>query len=167
MDAKTRIKRHEGVRLNAYKDSLGIWTIGVGFNLERQGANDALKKHGINPDMIWAAIEEARKAGRKSTAPLINDAQVDALLEDDVRDCLTDLRQLVPGFDAYPQSAQEVLADMRFQLGPARLRAFKNTVKAFQDRRWKDATAGMRASLAYKQTPERWEENAKAIESLA
>lgn len=167
MKALELIRRHEGVRLNAYLDSLKIWTIGVGFNLERDGAKDVLRQHGVNPDMVWAAIEEARKAGKSKTAPLISSQQVDALLDYDLQECLKDLANLVPGFSSYPAAAQEVLADMRFQLGPSRIRQFKNTVKAFQDKRWKDAAAGMRASLAYKQTPERWEENAKAVESLA
>jgi len=33
--AKKLIRDHEGVRLKPYQDSLGIWTIGIGRNLEK------------------------------------------------------------------------------------------------------------------------------------
>ncbi len=147
------LKRNEGVRLAAYKDSLGILTIGVGFNLERLDARARCTMHGINFDDI--------KAGSPLTM-----AQVDALLDEDIAACVYSLRDLLPGFDQYPEQAQLVLIDMRFQLGAGGLKAFKNTLGAFRAQHWKNAAAGLRSSLAYKQTTKRWERNAKALESI-
>ncbi len=166
-----KIIYEEGKRNWAYLDSLKIWTIGVGFNLERAGANDSLKAQGINPDMIWAAIEETKKAGggRKAgehTGPLISDTQVKALLQVDIDECLKDLRSLFANFEDMPEKARVVLVDQRFQLGPTRLREFKNTLKAYKEGRWKDAAKNMRQSLAYKQTTKRWERNCKLLESI-
>lgn len=163
---------NEGRRRHAYLDSLKIWTTGIGFNLERAGANEALRKQGVNPDLIWAAIEETKRmgGGRKPgdhTVDLLSDAQVDALFAADIADVVADLKVLFKDFDKLPEVAQDVLADMRFQLGPTGFRGFKNTLAAFREKRWKDAAKGMRSSLAYKQTPKRWERNAKAIEALA
>lgn len=173
MSVIKQFEREEGRTKYAYLCPQKKWTIGIGFNLERDGANEVLRKHGVNPDLIWAAIEETkkrgggRKAGERTAEELLTDAQIDALFAHDIADVLADLRVLFKNFDKMPEAAQDVLADMRFQLGPTRLRGFKNTIKAFAERRWKDAAAGMRASLAYKQTTKRWERNAKKVEALA
>ena len=34
------LKRDEGVRLKMYKDSVGLWTIGVGRNIEERGISE-------------------------------------------------------------------------------------------------------------------------------
>jgi lysozyme len=34
--AKQLIRKHEGLKLKLYKDSLGIWTIGYGFNVQER-----------------------------------------------------------------------------------------------------------------------------------
>ena len=34
MDLVNTIKKHEGCRLDMYKDTVGVWTIGYGHNLE-------------------------------------------------------------------------------------------------------------------------------------
>lgn len=142
------IKRHEGIRHKVYLDSLGIPTVGCGFNLLRSGAAKALAAVGADFDAV------------KSGDQLLTDAQIDKLLETDLRDCYIDLcKFFFNDFDSLPESARAVLVDMRFQLGPTRLRGFKNTMKAFADRRWKDAAAGIKASAMYKQVPKRCDEN--------
>ncbi len=79
-----------------------------------------------------------------------------------------DLRvNLFPDFYKLPEEARVVLVDMRFQLGPSRLRGFKNTLKAFREQRWKDAADGIRKSLMYKQTPKRCDRNIALLMKLA
>lgn len=34
---KSTLTKHEGLRLDMYQDSVGVWTIGVGHNLEDKG----------------------------------------------------------------------------------------------------------------------------------
>lgn len=174
MSVIKQFEKEEGRTRWAYLCPQKYWTIGIGFNLERDGANDVLRKHGINPDLIWAGIEETkkrgggRKVGARTNEELITDAQIDALFAYDIAEVMTDLRKLFKNFDQMPAAAQDVLADMRFQLGPTRFRGFeKQTLPAFREKRWKDAAALMRKALAYKQTTKRWERNAKAIEKLA
>jgi GH24 family phage-related lysozyme (muramidase) len=171
MDAKSLITKHEGLRLYAYLDSLKIWSIAIGFNLERAGAKESLAAAGINYDMIWAAIEECKKngGGRKPgehTVPLINSTQADALLEQDLADVVKDLRILFPKFDQMPDQAKFVLQDMRYQLGPTRLRQFVNTLKAFKDGKWKDAANGIKNSAMYQQVPQRCNENIALLMSI-
>lgn len=58
-----------------------------------------------------------------------------------------------------------VMLNMCFNLGIRRLSAFKNTLDAVQDKRWRDAAAGMRASMWAKQVGGRAERLAKMMES--
>lgn len=51
-DARSLISNHEGKRLCVYKDSRGIPTIGIGYNLENPGARQALKNVGADYDSI-------------------------------------------------------------------------------------------------------------------
>jgi lysozyme len=166
IDVKAYITKHEAECLNAYKDSLGIWTMGVGFNIERSGADEAMRNAGVNPDVIRAAIEEAKKAGKDKTPELIDKRRSQALLQADVLACQDDLHKLFPKFDAMPEEARTVLLDMRFQLGPSRLRGFANTLKAFADGRWRDAGAGIKSSMMYKQVSKRCDENIALLLSI-
>lgn len=36
-DLKSRLEREEGRRQHMYKDSKGIWTVGIGYNIEEKG----------------------------------------------------------------------------------------------------------------------------------
>ena len=78
------------------------------------------------------------------------------LLKNDLEECKTDLRKIFPGqFDQLPDHVQEVLMNMRFQLGPNKFRGFKNFIGA--NRAWDFVLAqkeGLDSRWA-KQTPER------------
>ena len=58
-----------------------------------------------------------------------------------------------------------VMLNMCFNLGIRRLSGFKNTLDAVHDKRWRDAAAGMRASMWAKQVGARAERLAKMMES--
>jgi len=154
LNFKAYITKHEGSRLKVYLDSLGIPTIGVGFCLARAGARESITAVGADYDKILAG-----------TLVLTLD-QIDKLLNDDIKDCIDDLHKLFPNFDKMPQEAQSVLVDMRFQLGPARIRKFSNTMKAFQDGKWSDAANGIKTSAMYKQVPVRCDENITLLNSI-
>lgn len=160
------IKKHEGVRYCAYVDSVGVWTTGVGMNLERPDARDRLQRAGINPDVICAAIEEAKKAGRKRTGELLNDRLVNALLEQDLQECYVGLRKMFSDFDKMPNDVQAVLVDLYFNLGQTRLSGFTNTIKAFKDHDWKKAADGLEKSKWFSQVGVRGVENVAILRSI-
>lgn len=58
---RQRLLRHEGMRLRAYKDSLGILTIGVGRNIENKGISEEEAFFLLDND-----IEEVREAVTKA-----------------------------------------------------------------------------------------------------
>ena len=68
-NARSMIANHEGKRKCVYKDSRGIPTIGIGYNLNNPGARAALAAVGANYDSIM------------SGASCLTDAQVMELFE--------------------------------------------------------------------------------------
>ena len=57
----TELKRDEGIVLKAYQDTEGIWTIGIGRNLEHVGVSIAEAEFMLSND-IDTAIDELTRA---------------------------------------------------------------------------------------------------------
>ena len=110
-----QLKQDEGVRLTAYHDSLGFLSCGVG--------------HLCIP-------EDHMVIGQTITA-----AQCHAFLEADITTALHACLLLWPAFLAYPEEAQQVLANMAFNLGMTHLRGFHALIKAVSARDWYGAAA--------------------------
>ena len=117
--------RDEGFRRSAYQDHLGYWTIGVG------------------------RLIDARKGGG------ISREEAFFLLENDVNSKETELRAHFPPFSTLDRVRKAVLLSMAFQMGVMGLMAFRNTLRAVEERRWNDAAEGMLGSLWARQTPGR------------
>ncbi len=64
MDLVTQLKRDEGLRLTAYKDTLGVWTIGYGHT-----GPDVFENLVISQETaefyLWQDIEEAKQIAKK------------------------------------------------------------------------------------------------------
>jgi len=139
------IAQDEGCRLNPYPDHLGFWTVGYGHLIDR-------RKGGSLP--AWV----------KPSFPL-EQAEADQLLKFDIRACEASLDGSLHWWRGLSDVRRAVILSMAFQLGIAGLLKFKNTLRAMQGVRWADAAQGMRDSLWYKQTTERAERLAKAMET--
>jgi len=88
------------------------------------------------------------------------------MLRNDVDECVADMRQLFDNFNALPDEIQEVVVNMRFQLGPGKFRTFKRMIAAVKAWRFEDAAKEMRDSKWYRDdTPSRAEELAKIMEN--
>lgn len=59
--ARELVKKHEGLRLKPYQDSLGILTIGYGRNLEDRGITRQEAEHLLDNDLT-VVVEELRGA---------------------------------------------------------------------------------------------------------
>lgn len=126
------LRRNEGVRAKVYKDSLGIKTIGAGFNVERGDARDRLADIGVSLDDVLA--------GKPLT-----DAEITRLLRHEVDVCVADVRTLVH-LDAMPIEAQLVLIDLRYNVGSGSFRKFVTTLEAFRRGQYKKAAKQLEAS---------------------
>lgn len=54
------LRQHEGLRLTSYRDSVGVWTIGYGRNLQQLKIDNALANRWLAEDMENAFIEAKR-----------------------------------------------------------------------------------------------------------
>lgn len=148
LSVRDLIKKHEGVRLAPYRDSLGILTIGVGFNMTRQDMRQRFASVGI-PNL---------------TPPIrLTMVQADALLDLDIADAALDLAGLIPSFHTLSENRQAALIDMRFNLGPSRIRAFKNTLAAIEAGDFSAAADGMLQSVWAHQVHGRANEDAELV----
>lgn len=116
-----QLTRHEGLRLSAYRDSLGYLTIGIGRMIDgRLGGG------------ITAA--EARY-----------------LLQNDIDKVCRELDTKLPWWRQQDDVRMRALADLCFNLGIKKLLLFKNTLRAWEARRYEEAAKGLRASKWYGQ----------------
>ena len=121
------IEAHEGRRVNAYVDSRGIPTIGVGFNLTRPDAKDKIAALGLSYEAVC-----------RGTVSL-TDVQIHALLDLDIAAARAGARRCVQGFDTLPLQAQMVIIDTVFNLGVGGFSTFRKMIAAMERRDWTDA----------------------------
>lgn len=91
------IKKHEGVRDTPYKDTAGLWTVGVG--------------HMIGPTL-------PREWNRKFTPQ-----EIDQLFAKDYAEHKA-AAQRIPGFEKLNSNGQAAVIDLTFNMGPAWFRKF-------------------------------------------
>jgi GH24 family phage-related lysozyme (muramidase) len=103
----------EGKRLNAYKDSLGKPTIGIGHLI-------------VPADYIPIDAE-------------INDERCDSLFQADLDKAIAGAQRLLPQFSSLPEPVQEAIVNMVFNLGETGLSKFPRFLNAIRSRDWKAA----------------------------
>lgn len=134
------IQLEEGRKLVAYKDSLGHWTIGDGYNLEA---------HGYSPDechgMTWTS------------------EQADAATSDEIQSVLAELDRRWPKWRDLDEVRQAAIVSSVYQLGAPGASKFFATIHAIQEHDFETAANQMLASLWAKQTPARVKRNADMI----
>lgn len=126
MDARSQIQDFEGCRLKAYRDTLGVLTIGYGHT----GLD-------VQSDTVWTQ------------------EHADSVFEQDYTEKLAQVRKNIPWFDRLNEPRQAVIVGMCFQLGLNGLLGFNRTLGAIRDERFADAANGMRNSRWALQTPKR------------
>jgi GH24 family phage-related lysozyme (muramidase)/uncharacterized membrane protein YgcG len=102
-DTKAMIADHEGTRYEPYKDSVGLWTIGVGH---------------LIGDGKTLPPEYNRKFSHE---------EVMALYDKDYEKHKKQAQSNVPGFGKFDSLGQAALIDLTFNMGPGWPRKFKNT----------------------------------------
>ncbi len=150
-----RLRKHEGKRFWVYDDETGKRlkpgekaegkrTIGVGFNLEKEGARKRIEDLGLN----YRDVAEGR-------LPLTND-DIEKLFEQDKKTAEADARKYMgEAYDNLSSDAQEVLTNMAFNLGYGGLSGFKNMREALLNQDYQRAAEEMIDSKWYNQTGNR------------
>ena len=112
---------HEGLRLQVYKDTLGIDTIGIGRNLEDRGIT--------KEELDWMDIPSMDAVYEYG----ITEADAMYLAKNDVQIVEEELVRAHPCVEELDAVRQLVLMDMAFNMGVPRLKKSKNMWGAVMD----------------------------------
>ncbi len=135
---ETLIAFEEGRVHDAYLDTRGFWSNGIGHKY-----TDSKNHEGD----VW------------------DDATIDAVFSTDYARAYDGIRAALDWFDKLDSVRQAYVISMAFQMGVAGVLQFQHTLDALRDERWNDAAGGVRASLWHKQTFLRAERCARAFET--
>ena len=126
------LKVDEGVKNEIYLDHLGLPTCGIGHLITEDDP-----EHGLE------------------VGTHIDDERVNELFDQDVQVTLDECRLLYEDFDDLPEEAQQIIANMMFNMGRPRLSKFKKMKEAVDNRDWVEAGNQMMDSRWYKQVTTR------------
>lgn len=143
MSLLENIKAHEGFRDHIYKDSVGKPTVGYGFLVAA-----------LSPDELKLNGGKAEPMSRETAEEILN-LKVTKLRKR-VPECL-------PWLASKPQSVQDTILEMAYQLDIAKLLGFKYTLQCIEAGNYAQAAKNLRESLLYRQTPKRVEDYIKGL----
>jgi lysozyme len=142
------IRRHEGLRLVAYRDTVGKLTIGYGLNLDAGDARSICACLKLDYDAI------------RNGAP-ITEAQADAILDLQLGMVNAQAKTLFPNFNQMPADVQSVVQDVIFNVGLGKFLTFVHTIASLRAGDWSGAADNLQDSLWFKQVGHR------AVEDVA
>ncbi len=122
---------HEGLRLQVYKDTLGIDTIGIGRNLEDRGIT--------KEELDWMDIPSMEAVYEYG----ITEADAMYLAKNDVQIVEEELVRAHPCVEELDAVRQLVLMDMAFNMGVPRLRKFQKMWNAVHEKKFDIAAKEM------------------------
>lgn len=137
----------EGRRLEAYMDSVGRVTIGVGFNVDMAHS----LPHGLR---------EAVLGGK------LTNEECDAVFAISYRRAKQDCLSLYPELQTYPEIVQDILIDLSFNLGRSKFSEFRKFQLAIKRREWYDAANELENSRWYSQTGNRAKHHARKLKKI-
>tara|TARA_R100001480_G_scaffold6305_1_gene13557 strand:- start:1114 stop:1605 length:492 start_codon:yes stop_codon:yes gene_type:complete len=144
-----KLVAHEGLRLQVYKDTLGIDTIGIGRNLQDRG----ISKEELD-ELDIPSIDHVYEYG-------ITEADAMFLAQNDVQIVEEELLRAHPCVEKLDAVRQLILIDMAFNLGVPRLSKFKKmwagiheekfdvAAKEMLDSRWANQVKSRATKLAH------------------
>jgi len=132
------LTKHKGRMKHVYLDTLKIPSIGIGFNLKRGGARQALESVGADYDQVVAGKQD------------LTDAQIDTLFNRDLDSALAGARRQVSNFDDLRFNARLVVVDMMF-MGEGAFAGFKKMIAALKKLDYNTAADEMKNSQWYVQ----------------
>jgi|TARA_R110000803_G_scaffold55549_1_gene112472 lysozyme len=141
---REQLEIDEGVKYEIYNDHLGYATFGVGH----------------------LVLESDPEHGSELGTP-ISESRVIEAFEQDCENVLRDCHILYEDFDDLPEEAQQVIANMMFNMGRPRLSKFKGMKRGIDSNQWNDAADEMVDSNWYRQVTNRADRLVERIRALA
>lgn len=141
---REQLEIDEGVKYEIYNDHLGYATFGVGH----------------------LVLESDPEFGDPIGAP-VSESRVVEAFEQDCENVLRDCHILYEDFDSLPEEAQQVIANMMFNMGRPRLSKFKGMKRGVDSRDWNAAADEMVDSRWYRQVTKRADRLVERIRALS
>ena len=129
---REQLEVDEGCVYEIYNDHLGYATFGIGH----------------------LVTESDPEQGQSLGTPVSSDRVAEAF-ESDIQSVLRDCHILYEDFDSLPEEAQQVIANMMFNMGRPRLSKFKGMKRGVDSRDWNAAADEMVDSAWYRQVTNR------------
>jgi len=129
---REQLEIDEGVKYEVYNDHLGYPTFGIGH-----------------------LILESDSEHGSPTGTAVDESRVIEAFESDCESVLRDCDILYSDFEDLPEEAQQVIANMMFNMGRPRLSKFKGMKRGVDARDWNAAADEMVDSGWYKQVTNR------------
>ena len=140
---REQLEIDEGVKYEVYKDHLGYATFGIGHLIT---ANDPENGWSVGTDVDEYRVKEA--------------------FEDDVQGVISDCEKLYVQWEHLPEEAQQIIANMMFNMGRPRLSKFRGMKRGVDDRDWDAAADEMVDSAWYRQVTNRAERLVKRMRAI-
>ena len=140
---RRQLEIDEGCKHEIYLDHLGLPTFGIGHLI------------------IDSDVEATKDVGDP-----VSDERVKECFDKDVESVISDCKRLYDDFDELPDEAQEIIANMMFNMGLTRLSKFKGMKAGVDARNWNKAADEMVDSKWYRQVTNRAERLVKRMRSL-
>lgn len=141
------VKLSEGFRPYSYDDPRGFRTIGIGFNMDRPGAQeDMAALLGVDPDRysrLYAGEER------------LSDEEIDLLAQADMQAARDNTDRNLPWLSEGPEVGREAFQEMAFQMGTEGMLGFKDTIALAKNGEWAKAADEVMNSAMARQTPAR------------
>ena len=141
---REQLEIDEGVKYEIYNDHLGYATFGVGH----------------------LVLESDEEHGSPLGTP-VSESRVIEAFEQDCENVLRDCDILYEDFADLPEEAQQVIANMMFNMGRPRLSKFKGMKRGVDVRDWNAAADEMVDSAWYRQVPKRAKRLVRRIRALS
>ena len=141
---REQLKIDEGCVYEIYNDHLGYATFGIGH----------------------LVTESDPEQGQSLGTPVSSDRVAEAF-ESDIQSVLRDCNILYSDFDDLPEEAQQVIANMMFNLGRPRLSKFAGMKRGVDARDWNAAADEMVDSNWYRQVTNRADRLVERVRALA
>lgn len=139
---------HEGKEDTPYRDSRGLWTVGIGRCLETNPITKA----------EWKWLLD-----NKAVTFQLTGIGLQYLFANDVRSATTQIKARCDFWDRLNDVRQNVLIEMCFQMGIDRLLGFNKMFAALRVGNWEEAKKEALDSDWHKQTPNRVRVLAEAL----
>ena len=141
---REQLEVDEGCVYEIYNDHLGYATFGIGH----------------------LVTESDPEQGQSLGTPVSSDRVAEAF-ESDIQSVLRDCDILYPDFSSLPEEAQQVIANMMFNMGRPRLSKFAGMKRGVDARDWDAAADEMVDSNWYRQVTNRADRLVERIRALA